>query len=169
VPSAEEFVAEQGTHLLDAWPVGDERTDDDILRPLLQGVDALVRQGLREQCTGWPPDWSTDGIVAARCVRLDVGRLEVIGLCWSFAAMRGGFARFPVRATLEVDASRCLLVSFGCDVGEYDRVQDKPPDLPSETMILMAADADGVPQPELLVGRRLKAIEWTPVIAYDWS
>jgi len=167
VPTVEEYTAERANELFGSWPIGDELDDVAMLRPLLRGIDGLIQRGLHEQCSGWPQEWSTDGIFPARCIRTGARTVEVIGLCWSFTAGRGGIGRFPIRASLAIDDDGYDLVFFHCDIGEFDALRDRPPEFPEGSMILFPTEEDTeTPGPHVLVGRRTHPIVWTPVISY---
>ena len=131
------------------------------LSPLLRGVDALIRQGLREQCDSWPEDWSTDGVSAYRVVRQTSRQIEIVGLCWAFTAPRGAHATFPVRSRFELDTSLSELSWFRCEIGDTGASDDDFPTFATGAMIFFD-DADA--SASLSVGRRVVPIRWTPAI-----
>jgi hypothetical protein len=170
MPSAEQVVAESATGLFESWAVGEVLDQGDTLavpnepvRRLLAGVDALIRRGLREQCELWPPEWSTDGVSAYRCVRQGALVAEIVGLCWAFTPRLEAHATFPVRASFELDAASDGRLSwFRCDIGEMDSAAGAFPQFAGGTMMLI--DGDEPDSVQLLVGRRPRTIAWTPAI-----
>lgn len=174
MPSADQFVADSATALFDSWVVGEvlEQADaladpmgDETVRPLLRGIDALIRQGLREQSESWPREWSTDGVSAYRCVRRSALEVEVVGLCWAFTPRRGAFATFPVRASFELDPAVSGLSWFRCEIGDVDVTTGEVPQLPEGATILFDAGDESDSGVQLLIGRKPRPIVWTPVVS----
>lgn len=172
MPSADQFVAESAAALFAEWRTGEafKQADaiaapsgDDRLRPLLGGVDALIRQGLREQCDSWPEDWSTDGVSAYRCVRLTAREVEIVGLCWAFTSSQGAHATFPIRARFELNTSLSGLSWFRCEIGDTGASDDRFPTVAAGAMIFFD-DPDRGAGASLSVGRRIEPIRWTPTI-----